>query len=65
LATNPVTATLVDDLVVPTTKVMMNPASAETMFGAAAATAADAASMTYGLHQNSQLLNNWMHGNYN
>ena len=61
-AANPVTSTLMTDAVLPSAghvaKVMMNPATAETTVGAMAATAADAAGITYGLHRNSELIDN-------
>jgi predicted homoserine dehydrogenase-like protein len=61
-AANPITATVMTDAVLPSAghvaKVLMNPASAETTVGAIAATAADAAGITYGLYRNSELLNN-------
>ena len=67
-AANPVTSTLMTDAVLPSAghvaKVMMNPATAETTVGAMAATAADAAGITYGLHRNSELIDNWWNGQF-
>ena len=68
LMTNPIATTLGTELMRNlghATHVMVDPLAANTMLGAAAATAVDSYLTVNGLMRNADLINNWRNGNFN